>query len=83
MQRDYVRRNTSCMTERNFYNGFSNWLDVEGDIQEEKWMQIMLDDEAHPYQTHPVTKEELENTSDYGRNDDGREDYTDEGGQTT
>ena len=43
-------------TRKNFHGEFKSWLLTVGDIDEEKWFDIVSKDDDHDYVAYPIEK---------------------------
>ena len=64
LQRKFVRQLPNPAEKKNFHQQFTKWLNATFPfgIDEQSWQNILEQDSAHPYCTHPLTEVEVEGT---------------------
>ena len=56
MQRQYIRKYPKCLHQKNFHLGFKTWVEENSlFLTEGDWEEIMTEDAAHNYDTHPLS----------------------------
>ena len=58
LQRKYIRTNPACISQKNFHAGYKGWVEdlkLTNQLTEDYWQEILSEDAAHPYNTHPLS----------------------------